>query len=80
MNALRCRRLIRYLSDYIDGTIDASVCEHLEKHVEDCAPCKVFIRNFRKTVKILRAQGRGGAPTALKRRLRASLRRCLKAA
>ena len=69
MKPMKCREMLRHLSDYIDGTIDASVCEQFDSHLPDCKPCQIFIRNFRKTVAALKMQ----KPPKLSARLRNSL-------
>jgi hypothetical protein len=31
------------LSNYLDDELDDSLCEELEKHMDSCEPCKVFL-------------------------------------
>lgn len=35
---MKCEDLLKAISDYIDGEIDPSICEELEKHLRDCDP------------------------------------------
>ncbi|PIP83054.1 MAG: hypothetical protein COR54_11670, partial [Elusimicrobia bacterium CG22_combo_CG10-13_8_21_14_all_63_91] len=56
MKALRCKQLVKRLSDYIDGTLDDSFCDHLDRHLKDCAPCEAFLRNLRRTVSVFHLQ------------------------
>ena len=51
-----CKDLLAKLSDYIDQDIDPHFCERIDKHIEDCPPCKAFINTFRKTVDLLHAR------------------------
>lgn len=74
MKALRCKQLVKRLSDYIDGTLDDSFCEHLESHLKDCAPCEAFIRNLRRTVEVFHLQGQASPARRLRDRLRAKLK------
>jgi RNA polymerase sigma-70 factor (ECF subfamily) len=46
----RCRQLFAELSDYLDGALDASLCEELEKHLDGCAPCQTFLDSLEQTV------------------------------
>ncbi len=46
-----CRDLFAALSDYIDGAIDQTICQEMEKHLADCKPCKVFLANLKDAVK-----------------------------
>ena len=38
------------LSDYLDEQLDDSLCEELEKHLNGCAPCKVFVASLEATI------------------------------
>jgi hypothetical protein len=70
---MRCRALLKHLSEYIDRELDPSVCRHIDSHMKGCKPCVAFINTLRKTVGVLKRQP-GAAPSA---RLRAQLRRRL---
>ncbi len=76
MSVLACKQLVRRLSDYIDGTIDDSFCEHLDSHLADCKPCRAFIRNLRRTVKVINRQGQAKPSKSLRNRLQRQLRDC----
>ena len=39
----RCKALFAELSNYLDERLDDSLCEELQKHLDDCAPCKAFL-------------------------------------
>lgn len=45
-----CRGLFAALSDYIDGVVDDAVCDEMQKHISDCAPCQAFLANLRNVV------------------------------
>jgi anti-sigma factor RsiW len=38
------------LSNYLDEQLDDSMCEELEKHLNGCAPCKVFLATLEATI------------------------------
>jgi RNA polymerase sigma-70 factor (ECF subfamily) len=46
----RCRQLFTRLSDYLDDELDDSLCQELEKHLADCAPCEAFLSSLEQTV------------------------------
>jgi len=46
----RCRRLFAALSDYMDGVVDDAVCEEMDRHIEDCAPCQAFLSSLQQAV------------------------------
>ncbi|MFA5138276.1 MAG: zf-HC2 domain-containing protein [Elusimicrobiota bacterium] len=73
---MRCRELLKHLSDYIDGDLDPSLCRHIDSHMKGCKPCIAFIRTLRKTKAVLRKQPKASPPA----RLRSELRRRLKKA
>jgi hypothetical protein len=70
---MKCRELLKHLSDYIDRDLDASICRHIDSHMKGCKPCAAFINTLRKTKGILQRQ-----PKAVpSRELRSKLRRLL---
>lgn len=47
----RCRSMFAGLSDYLDGELDDFSCEEIEAHLEDCEPCKKFLRSLEESIK-----------------------------
>lgn len=47
---MKCAELLKYLNEYVDGTVDPAVCEEFEKHMAGCNPCQVVVDNIRKTI------------------------------
>jgi RNA polymerase sigma-70 factor (ECF subfamily) len=46
----RCKAMFAELSNYLDETLDDSLCEELEKHLEGCEPCKAFLSTLQATI------------------------------
>jgi RNA polymerase sigma-70 factor (ECF subfamily) len=46
----RCKEMFAELSDYLDDELDDSLCEELEKHMDGCEPCKVFLASLEKSI------------------------------
>ena len=46
----RCKAMFAELSDYLDEQLDDSLCEELEKHLDGCEPCKVFLSTLQATI------------------------------
>ena len=46
----RCRQLFAALSEYLDDTLDESMCDALEKHLDGCRPCEAFLSSLERTV------------------------------
>ena len=51
----RCRQIFAALSDYLDQTLDPTMCDELEKHMEGCTPCEAFLADLELTVERCRA-------------------------
>ena len=45
-----CKAMFAELSDYLDEQLDDSLCEELEKHLDGCEPCKVFLASLKATI------------------------------
>ena len=45
-----CRALFAELSNYLDETLDDSMCDQLEKHLEGCEPCETFLETLEATI------------------------------
>jgi len=58
---MKCAELLKYLNEYVDGTVDPAVCEEFEKHMAGCNPCQVVVDNIRKTITLYK----GGKPYKL---------------
>lgn len=50
--ASHCLEMFERLSEYIDGELDSVTCEDLERHAEDCIPCKICLMTLKRTVKL----------------------------
>jgi RNA polymerase sigma-70 factor, ECF subfamily len=46
----RCKAMFAELSNYLDEQLDDSLCEELEKHLNGCQPCKVFLATLEETI------------------------------
>jgi len=47
----RCKAMFAELSNYMDEKLDDSLCEELEKHMESCDPCQVFLAGLEDAVR-----------------------------
>jgi len=46
----RCKVMFAELSNYLDEQLDDSLCDELEKHLDGCGPCKVFLASLQATI------------------------------
>jgi RNA polymerase sigma-70 factor (ECF subfamily) len=51
----RCKAMFAELSDYLDEQLDDSLCEQLERHLDSCGPCRVFVASLEATIEQCRA-------------------------
>lgn len=47
---VKCKEMFAELSNYLDDELDDSLCEELEKHIDGCEPCKVFLASLEATI------------------------------
>ncbi len=45
-----CKMLLSYISEYIDGELEAQLCVEIEKHLAECEDCRVLVDTTHKTV------------------------------
>jgi anti-sigma factor RsiW len=65
--------MLRELSDYIDGELEAHLCAEIEAHMRDCPDCQVMVDTLRKTVVVYRRHGQAALPPDVRSRLYAVL-------
>ena len=71
---MKCEKMLAMLNEYVDGTIDPSICEEFTKHLAGCNPCQVVVDNIRKTITLYKAGQPYELPTAFRERLHGILR------
>jgi RNA polymerase sigma-70 factor (ECF subfamily) len=49
-----CKAIFAELSNYLDEQLDDSMCEKLERHLDGCEPCKVFLASLESAIERLR--------------------------
>jgi anti-sigma factor RsiW len=74
---LNCKSVIREISDYIDGDLDLSMRQELERHFEHCGDCKMVVDQTRLTVDVFCDSEPVELPADVKSRLHEALRRKL---
>jgi anti-sigma factor RsiW len=72
---MKCEDMLKALNEYVDGSLDPSICEHFEEHLADCDPCQVVIDNIRNTIKLFK----DGEPYPIPPELEEKLKQCLEA-
>ncbi len=67
---MTCREAIDVLADFLDQTLSVEACQDLERHLDDCAPCRAYLSTYHKTRVLAGQAGRLEMPADLKVRLR----------
>ena len=70
---LHCKDTLGILSDYLDGELDCTLCEEIERHMAECGNCRIMIDTLRRTVILYREHGHEDVPLDAKDRLYAVL-------
>ncbi len=71
---MKCAELLAALNEYVDGTVDPTICEEFERHVAGCNPCQVVVDNIRKTITLYKEGKPFELPAEFRQRLHAALR------
>jgi anti-sigma factor RsiW len=72
-----CRSILEGISAYLDGELDATACEVIEQHCQQCPRCAALVKGLRDTVGLCRQVGSAPLPDSVRQRARASVRRLL---
>jgi anti-sigma factor RsiW len=67
---MTCHDLIDVLADYLDGALPPDLVAELERHLEDCEPCRAYLATYRKTRALGAEAGRLEMPAEMRERLR----------
>jgi len=74
---LNCKGVILEISNYIDGELELSLKQELERHLKHCEDCKMVVDQTRLTVEIFCDSKPVELPSDVKSRLHEALHRKL---
>ncbi|MBI2955767.1 MAG: zf-HC2 domain-containing protein [Acidobacteria bacterium] len=74
---MNCQEVVRWLTDYLDGELDATLLETLEAHLRDCDDCRIVVDTTRKTIELYCRCEPLPLPPGVRERLDAALARRL---
>jgi anti-sigma factor RsiW len=72
---LNCKGVIRRISSYIDGDLEATVVEEIELHLKTCRDCTILVQQTRLTVHLYHDSDLVDFPKEVQVRLHETLRR-----
>lgn len=70
---MKCKGVIRELSDYLNGALDATLAQELQKHLEHCVDCRLVVDTCRKTIEIYCNSEPMPLPPGVRERLQSAL-------
>ena len=47
---MRCKTAKKWASDYVDGGLEGSRRERLERHIRSCSECRKLVHDFQRIV------------------------------
>jgi len=71
----KCNQNIQNICDYIDGELDQSLCEEIDKHLKECRNCRIMVDTLRQTVVLCREGKQERLPAEIENKLNDALRR-----
>jgi hypothetical protein len=77
---MKCEELLKLLNEYVEGTVDPTICAEFEKHMAGCNPCQVVVDNIRKTITLYKNGQPCELPAEFRQELHSALRERWKAA
>ena len=72
---MNCNGVIRRVSSYIDGELEATVVEEIELHLKECRDCTILVQQTRLTVHLYYDSDLVDFPVEVQARLHETLRR-----
>jgi anti-sigma factor RsiW len=72
-----CRMMLTEISAYLDGELDPTVCDAIDRHCRECVRCASLVNDLRDTVGLCRQAASLPLPESVLQRARASVQRLL---
>jgi anti-sigma factor RsiW len=72
-----CGAMLASISAYLDGDLDATECQAIERHCRDCSRCAALVEGLRATIGLCREAGSAPLPESVRQRARESVERLL---
>jgi anti-sigma factor RsiW len=69
-NHTDCIAMFEKLSEYIDKELDELTCKDIERHAEECIPCKACLETLKRTVDLCKHVKEDPAPESLSLKLK----------
>jgi anti-sigma factor RsiW len=74
-----CGAVLSGISAYLDGELEATACDAIERHCLTCPSCATFVEGLRETIGLCRGAALAPIPTEVRAKAQASIAALLKA-
>lgn len=72
-----CETILAGISAYLDGELDTTACDAIERHCETCSRCSALVKGLRETVGLCQQAAAIPLPDVVRQRASARVRRLL---
>jgi len=72
-----CKDVLANISGYLDGDLNATECDEIERHCIDCPGCATLVKGLRQTVGLCRKAATMPLPDDVRQRARERVRELL---
>jgi RNA polymerase sigma-70 factor (ECF subfamily) len=69
LSSNKCISAIKFLGDFIDGNIPEEKKIIFERHIADCRPCKVFLKDYQQAIRLTKSLQCEDIPSAFALRI-----------
>ncbi|MBZ5558531.1 MAG: zf-HC2 domain-containing protein [Acidobacteriia bacterium] len=77
MKAGDCAAILAHISAYLDGELEATECDAIERHCRECDSCASVVAGLRHTVGLCREAGSAPLPDVVRAKARESVKKLL---
>jgi len=72
-----CKAILADISAYLDGELDRTACDAIERHCQGCPTCAALVNGLRDTVGLCQDAASVPLPETVRHRAQASVRQLL---
>ena len=77
LRSQECRQILAKISAYLDGELDATACDEVDRHCQQCAGCAEDVRGLRETIGLCHEVAAAPLPAELRHRALERVRQLL---
>ncbi len=70
-----CNKHIQEIADYIDGELDAKLCDDIEDHLKDCKNCRLMVDTLKQTVILCKDGKKEELPESISSKLNEAIKK-----